>query len=163
MFVICTFDDHRGKNDDSDGSEHNNYGSEPEHNIMLGILVKPWLTVVRLRLRRISQHSESDCYFLRFNALVGYKIYMMEVSVLVWIYSYGQGCRKGDVEQRPYLFLSKKYVMMNTDRIDAESSVVSFNEMAGNCENESKKEIFFWKLVIFFSFFTRKPCKQGVE
>ena len=85
MFVICTFDDHRGKNDDSDGSEHNNYGSEPEHNIMLGILVKPWLTVVRLRLRRISQHSESECYFLRFNAIVGHTIYMMEVSVLEFI------------------------------------------------------------------------------
>ena len=85
--IVCSLyilDDHRGKDDDSDGSEHKNYGSEPEHNIMLDILVKPWLTVVRLRLRRISQHSESDCYFLRFNAHVGYTINMMEVSVLVW-------------------------------------------------------------------------------
>ena len=53
--------------------------------------------------------------------------------------------------------------MMNTDRIDAESSVVSFNEMAGNCENESKKEKILQARHIFFLFFTRKPCKQGVE
>ena len=57
----------------------------------------------------------------------------------------------------------KKYFMMNTDRIDAESSVVSFNEMAGNCENESKKEKILQTCHIVFSFFTRKPCKQGVE
>ena len=49
---------------------------------MLEILVKPRLTVVRLRLRRISQHSESDCYFLRFNALVGYTIYMTKSHYL---------------------------------------------------------------------------------
>ena len=52
--------------------------------------------------------------------------------------------------QRPYLFISKKiYIMMNTDLIDAESSVVSFNEMAGNCGNESKKE----KILQFCHFF----------
>ena len=52
---------------------------------------------------------------------------------------------------------------MNTDRIDAESSVVSFKEMAGNCENESKKEKTLQTCQFFLFFFTRKPCKHGVD
>ena len=42
---------------------------------------------------------------------------------------------------------------MNTDRIDAESSVVSFNEMAGNCGYESKKEKILQTCHFFFSFY----------
>ena len=52
---------------------------------------------------------------------------------------------------------------MNTDLIDAESSVVSFNEMAGNCDNESKKEKILKTCQFFLFFFTRKPCKHRVE
>ena len=51
--------------------------------------------------------------------------------------------------------------MMNTDRIDAESSVVSFNEMAGNCENESKKEKIFQ--LFHFLFLQGNHANKGLN
>ena len=57
----------------------------------------------------------------------------------------------------------KKYIMMNTDRIDAESSVVSFNEMAGNCENESKKEKILQTCHILFLFLQGNHANKGLN
>ena len=57
----------------------------------------------------------------------------------------------------------KKYIMMNTDRIDAESSVVSFNEMAGNCGYESKKEKILQTCPFFLFFLHGNHANMGLN